>query len=665
MAKKYFALFLSALLLTQSCEPAWAALTETDRQLIIERNALTNPGFESSYAGWSASGGTLTTTSTATGSGKASGAWDSSAASQTLASGYQTVTSGDGYSGQSGVVSCRFKCATGSCTHTLSAFDGTSNLVTPQTITSSTSGYVRKSVNFIYPVSGTVRAQVASVASNEPNLFVDDCFLGLAEGFNLSQISQAQSLGEVITAGGGTCNWSVTNPASYTSFPAQTACPSPTVIGTVAAPATKIPAIVVPNAGPGDYVVTATGAFEASSGVVYYQLFDGTTGRGFGPTNSSTTDRMSTLSAKFHYDTAQTNLTFQPQAVVQAGGPGNPRINNDNTNEQFVMRVEYFPSQAQTAYQATSGGLNAGEESITAATACPTGTIAEDGASYLRTFYPDLFNAIGTTYGAVDGTHFNVPDARGVFERAAGTNGTITTANGGAMSATQGTNQNDMQQGHIHSVTAAAPAFVNQGGNSYANGGNAFNAPSASFTVSSPTSDGVNGTPRTGAETRPASISHLHCIRTIAATPAPVLLGLGDRQTVIGTPTTSSGSATSSTFADISNSPTVTIVPKKTKQYKVYTTFPAESQTVNATCDYTVNNTSGSATLVYKGDNSLTQTSTLGNYYPNYIFAIYSLTAGVSYSFNTQLKCDSGPAVGVAIFARPTGGTSLIVEEFN
>jgi len=36
-----------------------------------------------------------------------------------------------------------------------------------------------------------------------------------------------------------------------------------------------------------------------------------------------------------------------------------------------------------------------------------------DGASLLRADYPDLFAVIGTTYGSVDGTHFNLPDMRG------------------------------------------------------------------------------------------------------------------------------------------------------------------------------------------------------------------------------------------------------------
>lgn len=145
---------------------------------------------------------------------------------------------------------------------------------------------------------------------------------------------------------------------------------------------------------------------------------------------------------------------------------------------------------------------------------------------------------------------------------------------------------------------------------------------------------------------------------------APVLLGFGDRQTVIGTPSTTTGSVTSASFADMTNTPTVTIVPKKTKQYKVYANFPAYDGTVNATADFRVHNTSGSATVVYSADNSLTQTSTPGNYYPLYIYTIFSMTAGTSYSFNVQARSDSA-GTATAVFARPDGGTSLVVEEFN
>jgi hypothetical protein len=47
----------------------------------------------------------------------------------------------------------------------------------------------------------------------------------------------------------------------------------------------------------------------------------------------------------------------------------------------------------------------------------PDGYLERNGASLDRTTYADLFAVIGTTYGAVDSTHFNIPDHRGRFPR--------------------------------------------------------------------------------------------------------------------------------------------------------------------------------------------------------------------------------------------------------
>jgi len=56
-----------------------------------------------------------------------------------------------------------------------------------------------------------------------------------------------------------------------------------------------------------------------------------------------------------------------------------------------------------------------GEIIVTAGTANPNPSnwLACDGSSLLRSDYPGLFAALGTTYGAVDGTHFNIPDLQG------------------------------------------------------------------------------------------------------------------------------------------------------------------------------------------------------------------------------------------------------------
>lgn len=48
-----------------------------------------------------------------------------------------------------------------------------------------------------------------------------------------------------------------------------------------------------------------------------------------------------------------------------------------------------------------------------AGAAAPTGWLLCYGQSLLRATYADLFTAIGTLFGAADGTHFNLPDLRG------------------------------------------------------------------------------------------------------------------------------------------------------------------------------------------------------------------------------------------------------------
>lgn len=46
-------------------------------------------------------------------------------------------------------------------------------------------------------------------------------------------------------------------------------------------------------------------------------------------------------------------------------------------------------------------------------TTIPSGWLECNGQSVVRATYPNLFTAWGTTYGSVDGSHFNLPDLRG------------------------------------------------------------------------------------------------------------------------------------------------------------------------------------------------------------------------------------------------------------
>ena len=142
-----------------------------------------------------------------------------------------------------------------------------------------------------------------------------------------------------------------------------------------------------------------------------------------------------------------------------------------------------------------------------AGSSAPTGFLECDGAAISRSAYAALFAVIATTYGAGNGsTTFNLPDARGLVIVGAGAHGTMTRANataynGGSVGATR----DDQLQGF------GSPASDNAGGAAllpYESG------PYINPTAYAPITDGVNGTPRTGDETRPAEIALLICIKT-------------------------------------------------------------------------------------------------------------------------------------------------------
>jgi microcystin-dependent protein len=106
--------------------------------------------------------------------------------------------------------------------------------------------------------------------------------------------------------------------------------------------------------------------------------------------------------------------------------PGNP-VEDFNIQQKF--------DAIAMAWVDRGAGIVAGGVQLYAGATVPAGYLLCDGTSYLRTTYPALFAAIGVTYGAVDGTHFNVPDLRDRVP--VGVSGTIAlAAAGGAKTVT-------------------------------------------------------------------------------------------------------------------------------------------------------------------------------------------------------------------------------------
>lgn len=159
--------------------------------------------------------------------------------------------------------------------------------------------------------------------------------------------------------------------------------------------------------------------------------------------------------------------------------------------------------------------------------AAPAGTLACDGTAVSRSTYSALFAVIGTTFGVGNGsTTFNVPDFRNVFPR--GANGS-TRAIGGITypAVTLGATTGDIGQGHLHNIdppstntsngsinlsngsaggTMYPDKFSSTGDIAYGTGLHNHTVDIPAFDSAAPKTDGTNGTPRVGSETRPVNL---------------------------------------------------------------------------------------------------------------------------------------------------------------
>ncbi len=109
--------------------------------------------------------------------------------------------------------------------------------------------------------------------------------------------------------------------------------------------------------------------------------------------------------------------------------------------------------------QAVGGGVPPGTYVFTAASEAPAGWLVADGRAVSRADYPALFAAIGTRYGAGDGsTTFNLPDPRGRVLRA------LDLGKGLDAGRVQGTAQESAVGSHSHSgATNAAGSHGHSG----------------------------------------------------------------------------------------------------------------------------------------------------------------------------------------------------------
>jgi microcystin-dependent protein len=148
---------------------------------------------------------------------------------------------------------------------------------------------------------------------------------------------------------------------------------------------------------------------------------------------------------------------------------------------------------------AINAGNIVGQVCFFGMTTPPSGFLACDGSAVSRSQYAALFTAIGTTYGAGDGsTTFNLPDLRGEFVRGLDSGRGVDSGRG------IGTAQGHQFQDHEHNVGSTDVYFAGTPG--MAQGTSVQNQNHARATGFA-----IGG--NRGAETRPRNVALLACIK--------------------------------------------------------------------------------------------------------------------------------------------------------
>lgn len=133
------------------------------------------------------------------------------------------------------------------------------------------------------------------------------------------------------------------------------------------------------------------------------------------------------------YDAETNNKDFATSAEVAGAISEIPNAdwNAESGAEQILNKPELATVATSGSYNDLSdkpliGGAPAGTVAWFAMSSPPVGYLVANGAAVGRATYPELFAAIGTTYGEGDGeTTFNLPDLIGRFAEGSATPGTV------------------------------------------------------------------------------------------------------------------------------------------------------------------------------------------------------------------------------------------------
>ena len=171
--------------------------------------------------------------------------------------------------------------------------------------------------------------------------------------------------------------------------------------------------------------------------------------------------RFNNLSDLANAEAARTNLNVYSKSEVYTNTQADNKFldkSGDTMTGTLVLAANPTSAlHAATKQYADSGGNPPGSVISFAGNILPSGYLKCNGALVSQSTYPDLFSAIGTTYGSGYFSTFRLPDLRGEFVRG------WDDSRGVDLGRVLGNFQTDEFKSHVHSVEVGITNGINDG----------------------------------------------------------------------------------------------------------------------------------------------------------------------------------------------------------
>lgn len=345
--------------------------------------------------------------------------------------------------------------------------------------------------------------KVKTTSSATGDIWLDNGYVGLNR--NAVKTRTANYFGGSFQPGTANCVYSQntnSGEGTFTDLGAAGSCAQAwTSYGKCTAVGATSHQITCADMPPGEFKIEVSAPFYVNTQAVNtnFRFSDGTNVFGYNYLTSSTagTIASATMLGNINYSTPGTR-TFKIQSAIS--GAATSGIANSVAGRQFVWRIYHYPSEA-TSQQITPGANLLGTVFDAGPSAtCPVGSVKLDGSTLSGSQYAALIQYNGTAV---------LQNRSGLVARGTGSQSINGRTKAGPTN--PGNLQEDQFQGHRH---RSNPNNANNlgdftGGANLSTGGGAYGL--YSTTGNADVSDGTNGTPRVGAETRVSAIGVTWC----------------------------------------------------------------------------------------------------------------------------------------------------------